>query len=106
LDMTGEPYVFFEDPETGRGAVAYRRYDGHYGVIVPADEEPEAVGGPDPGAAAEPRARRSRRVLPEVLQARGEDGGHVVLLLGNERPQGAEHRGDHRLGVAGRYAVG
>lgn len=54
LDMTGEPYVFFEDPETGRGAVAYRRYDGHYGVIVPADEEPEAVGGPDPGAAAEP----------------------------------------------------
>ncbi len=37
LDAGGEPFVFFCDRETGRGAVAYLRYDGHYGLIRPAD---------------------------------------------------------------------
>lgn len=32
-----EDHVFFVDPETGRGAVAYFRYDGHYGVVRPRD---------------------------------------------------------------------
>lgn len=36
LDAGGEPFVFFADAVTGRGNVAYRRYDGHYGVITPA----------------------------------------------------------------------
>ena len=36
LDAGGEPFVFHVDPQTGRGRVVYRRYDGHYGVIVPA----------------------------------------------------------------------
>lgn len=30
-----EGHVFFLDPETGRGAVAYWRYDGHYGIVRP-----------------------------------------------------------------------
>lgn len=37
LDAGGEPFVFFRDTATGRGAVAYLRYDGHYGLITPAD---------------------------------------------------------------------
>lgn len=36
LDATGEPFVFFQDVDTGWGAVVYRRYDGHYGMLVPA----------------------------------------------------------------------
>jgi ribosomal subunit interface protein len=37
LDAGGEPFVFFCSAETGRGNVAYLRYDGHYGLITPAD---------------------------------------------------------------------
>lgn len=38
LDVGHEPFVFFVDAEAGRGHVMYRRYDGHYGVLVPLDE--------------------------------------------------------------------
>jgi ribosome-associated translation inhibitor RaiA len=34
LDSTGEPFVFYRDADSGRGAVVYRRYDGHYGLIT------------------------------------------------------------------------
>jgi hypothetical protein len=37
LDAGGEPFVFFCASDNGRGAVAYLRYDGHYGLIRPAD---------------------------------------------------------------------
>jgi ribosome-associated translation inhibitor RaiA len=37
LDAGGEPFVFFCSAESGRGNVAYLRYDGHYGLITPAD---------------------------------------------------------------------
>lgn len=33
LDVTGAPFVFYEDAGTGRGNVCYVRYDGHYGWI-------------------------------------------------------------------------
>jgi ribosome-associated translation inhibitor RaiA len=36
LDADGERWVFFRDSATGRGRVAYRRFDGHYGLIAPA----------------------------------------------------------------------
>ena len=35
LDLAATPFVFFENSSTGRGNVAYRRYDGHYGLISP-----------------------------------------------------------------------
>ena len=38
LDLANEPFVFFFDREVDRGHVLYRRYDGHYGLIIPADE--------------------------------------------------------------------
>jgi ribosome-associated translation inhibitor RaiA len=38
LDVGDAPFVFFVEPESGRGRVLYRRYDGHYGLIVPSDE--------------------------------------------------------------------
>ena len=38
LDAGHEPWVFFRDADTDRGHVLYRRYDGHYGLIVPLDE--------------------------------------------------------------------
>lgn len=37
LNVTGQPFVFFRHAETGRGCVLYHRYDGHYGLITPAD---------------------------------------------------------------------
>ena len=39
LNLSGERFVFFVEPQTRRGSVLYRRYDGHYGLI-----EPEATG--------------------------------------------------------------
>jgi hypothetical protein len=36
LEDGGEPFVFFIDPTTKRGKVLYHRYDGHYGLITPA----------------------------------------------------------------------
>jgi ribosome-associated translation inhibitor RaiA len=34
LEVGGEPFVFYLDPDSGRGAVLYHRYDGHYGLIT------------------------------------------------------------------------
>lgn len=34
LDLTGDAWHFYRDSHTGRGAVVYRRYDGHDGVIT------------------------------------------------------------------------
>lgn len=31
------PFVFFVDRERRRGALVYHRYDGHYGLITPAE---------------------------------------------------------------------
>jgi ribosome-associated translation inhibitor RaiA len=39
LDLGELPFVFFLDATTRRGRVVYRRYDGHYGLIVPVDDE-------------------------------------------------------------------
>lgn len=38
LHVGNEPFVFFEDEDTHRGHVLYRRFDGHFGLIVPADD--------------------------------------------------------------------
>ena len=38
LELSGEPFVFYLDPDTGRGQVLYLRYDGHYGLITAAAE--------------------------------------------------------------------
>jgi len=35
LNLSGERFVFFVEPQTRRGSVLYRRYDGHYGLIEP-----------------------------------------------------------------------
>jgi len=37
LNASGWPFVFFRDAATGRGCVLYHRYDGHYGLITPAE---------------------------------------------------------------------
>lgn len=39
LDVSQERFVFFVSADTGRGNVLYRRYDGHYGLIVPRNDE-------------------------------------------------------------------
>ena len=35
LEASGQRYSFFINPDTGRGNVLYRRYDGHYGRLSP-----------------------------------------------------------------------
>src|SRR5690606_18075310 len=35
IGVTDEKFLFFVDEETDAGSVLYRRYDGHYGLIVP-----------------------------------------------------------------------
>lgn len=37
LNLVGLPFLFFLDAQRDRGAVLYHRYDGHYGLITPAD---------------------------------------------------------------------
>jgi ribosome-associated translation inhibitor RaiA len=37
LDITGFPFAFFADETSGRGSILYHRYDGHYGLITPAE---------------------------------------------------------------------
>ena len=37
LELTQLPFMFFSDQATGRGNVIYHRYDGHYGLITPAE---------------------------------------------------------------------
>jgi ribosome-associated translation inhibitor RaiA len=44
LNASGEPFVFFASAVTGRGAVVYRRYDGHYGLITLEELQPAATG--------------------------------------------------------------
>lgn len=39
LEETDAPFVFFVDVDAGRGRVLYRRYDGHYGLIVAVDDD-------------------------------------------------------------------
>jgi len=36
FDEADGPLLFFVDADTGRGTVLYRRYDGHYGLLLPA----------------------------------------------------------------------
>jgi ribosome-associated translation inhibitor RaiA len=37
LEAFRQPFLFFANAETGRGNLIYHRYDGHYGLIEPAD---------------------------------------------------------------------
>lgn len=43
LTATGWLFVFFRDSDTGRGAVVYHRFDGHYGLISPAAIEMSVI---------------------------------------------------------------
>lgn len=43
LNTGGQRRLFFHNVDTGRGNVVYRRYDGHYGLITPPDDEPMLV---------------------------------------------------------------
>lgn len=36
LNLTDLPFLFYQDKDSLRGNVLYRRYDGHYGIITPA----------------------------------------------------------------------
>jgi hypothetical protein len=45
LNELDTPLVFFADRDTGRGRVVYRRYDGHYGSLTPAEEPVETPPG-------------------------------------------------------------
>jgi ribosome-associated translation inhibitor RaiA len=38
LEAMGQPFVFFAEVRTSRGNLIYHRYDGHYGLVHPADE--------------------------------------------------------------------
>jgi len=37
LEAAEQPFLFFVNAGTGRGNLIYHRYDGHYGLIAPAD---------------------------------------------------------------------
>lgn len=37
FEASGEPFMFFVNNQTGRGNLIYHRYDGHYGLITPAE---------------------------------------------------------------------
>lgn len=37
LEAFRQPFLFFVNSQTGRGNLIYHRYDGHYGLVEPAD---------------------------------------------------------------------
>jgi len=37
IDQTGDDHLFFSNEANNRGAVIYRRYDGHYGLLTPSN---------------------------------------------------------------------
>ena len=37
LDAFGQPFLFFQNADSGRGNIVYHRYDGDYGLITPVD---------------------------------------------------------------------
>ena len=39
LNVSDEPFIFFQDDDTDRASVLYRRYDGHYGLVSPSPRE-------------------------------------------------------------------
>lgn len=39
LNISNEPFIFFQDDETDTASVLYRRYDGHYGLVSPGPRE-------------------------------------------------------------------
>ena len=47
LDEADLRMVFFLEADTGRGMVAYRRYDGHYGTVTGADQPAGTAPEPD-----------------------------------------------------------
>jgi RNA polymerase-binding transcription factor DksA/ribosome-associated translation inhibitor RaiA len=68
LDVAGERFLFFRNQETGRANVIYRRYDGHYGLLSPADEPP-------PPAEPSTARRRLRDELTRLEAVRAVLGG-------------------------------
>jgi ribosome-associated translation inhibitor RaiA len=45
LNLSGQPFLFFRPPDGHhRGRVLYRRFDGHYGLITPAQENSTRAG--------------------------------------------------------------
>ncbi|MGO9080984.1 MAG: HPF/RaiA family ribosome-associated protein [Streptosporangiaceae bacterium] len=46
LESLGQPFTFFVDAASGRGNLAYHRYDGSVGLIVPADSLIAPADGP------------------------------------------------------------
>jgi hypothetical protein len=36
IELEGEPYLFFLDADRACGALLYHRFDGHYGLVIPA----------------------------------------------------------------------
>ncbi len=39
MNVSDEPFIFFQDDDTGEASVLYRRYDGHYGLVSPGPSE-------------------------------------------------------------------
>jgi hypothetical protein len=67
LDASEHPFVFFTDSTTGRGSILYGRYDGHYGLITPAEAAEAAE-----GAAGAPTAAGATRT-PAAVPGRPRD---------------------------------
>jgi ribosome-associated translation inhibitor RaiA len=79
LDASDHPFLFFTDPASGRGAVLYARYDGHYGLISPAgsgitESGSEAAAEPAPEPTVSEPATLDERVarLETGMQALGD----------------------------------
>jgi hypothetical protein len=58
LEAAGQPFLFFVNAETSRGNLIYHRYDGHYGLIGPADR-PAPNSWPARASAGHRSARRA-----------------------------------------------
>lgn len=92
LDASEQPFVFFLDPQTGRGRVLYRRYEGHYGLL----SQSEFWGGPfeDPGTGAKMEG------MPEVSEFTARREALARRHLRPEAERGASTaRGVHHIAL-------
>ena len=61
MAMWDQPFLFFRRATQGRGALLYHRYDGHYGLITPAESDHGGRAQPSEALATGQTARPRRR---------------------------------------------
>lgn len=75
-----ETFVFFVNALTGRGNVIYRRYDGHYGLVTPAEANART------GLSRQRSGSTPRRIAASPRRERADASGPSQGQVTTNRP--------------------